>query len=138
MPGDFGFEGMMPEQGNGMVDPQMRNILAQIMQARQGTPPQMPGGAMSDQDMRALQPQVPEGTLSAPSPPGAGQPPFPASPDPRYTPEVEKRMQQFTAEPPGARRQPRTPDEDAALQQLLQQEQRRMQSEGGQFALPGR
>jgi hypothetical protein len=62
-----GYEGMMPEQG-GLFDqgPQMRDVLAQIMQAQQGMPP-----------------------------PPQGQPPFPASPDPRYTPEVEDRFQKF-------------------------------------------
>lgn len=145
MPGDFGFGGMLPDQSSGLFDQdaQMRDKLAQIMQAQQGQPPQgvaemppqMPGGGpQMPPQMPGGGPQMP-GAVPEPQslPPGAGQPPFPASPDPRYTPEVEKRMQQFIAEPPGARRQPRTDEENRALEQLLQQEQRR-----SQFGLPGK
>jgi len=48
-------------------------------------------------------------------------------------PDVEDRFQKFIAEPTGARRQPRTAEEEEALLKLLAMEERLKKS---QFALP--
>ena len=51
-------------------------------------------------------------------------------------PDVEDRFQKFIAEAPGSRKQPRTPEERAALAKLLAQESRSKLPSGGQYDLP--
>jgi hypothetical protein len=122
---DFGGDSpLLPDNGvvdgSGMLmqDPQLRDALARMLQAQQSLPPgagqppqgapQMPGmnldqspGSgnrpypdMSPASDPAMQQPVP-GQRPYPDMGGEQQPPFPASPDPRYTPEVEDRFQKF-------------------------------------------